>query len=133
MSVQSFLSTRRREAVLDLYNILLAAFLFTTPWLFAYANEVVRWDMWIVGAAIMAVALLAIFAYAAWDEWVNTMLGIWLIVSPWLLGFAHTRAMHFSIGIGLAVILMALIELMLGYNPPRENLPQPGSYSDTAI
>jgi len=133
MSVQSFLSTRRREAVLDLYNILLAAFLFTTPWLFAYANEVVRWDMWIVGAAIMAVALLAIFAYAAWEEWVNTMLGIWLIVSPWLLGFAHTRAMHFSIGIGLAVILMALIELMLGYNPPRENLPQPGSYSDTAI
>ena len=133
MSVQSFLSTRRREAVLDLYNILLAAFLFTTPWLFAYANEVVRWDMWIVGAAIMAVALLAIFAYAAWEEWVNTMLGVWLIVSPWLLGFAHTRAMHFSIGIGLAVILMALIELMLGYNPPRENLPQPGSYSDTAI
>jgi len=127
MSVQSYLSTRRREAVLDLYNILLAAFLFTTPWLFAYANEVVRWDMWIVGAAIMAVALLAIVAYAAWEEWVNTMLGVWLIVSPWLLGFAHTRAMHFSIGIGLAVILMALIELMLGYNPPRENFHHPES------
>jgi hypothetical protein len=35
----SFLSKRRREAVLDLYNILLAAFLFITPWLFGYPRE----------------------------------------------------------------------------------------------
>jgi hypothetical protein len=127
MSVRSFLSTRRREAVLDLYNILLAAFLFTTPWLFAYSNQATRWDMWITGAAVAAIALLAIVAYAAWEEWVNVALGIWLVVSPWLLGFAHTRAMHFSIGIGLAVILMALIELMLGYDPPQEILPLPRS------
>jgi hypothetical protein len=115
MSVWSFLSTRRREAVLDLYNIMLAAFLFTTPWLFAYSSEVTRWDMWITGAAITAIACLAIVAYSTWHEWANVLLSGWLIISPWILGFTHTRAMHFSIGIGVAVILMALIELILRY------------------
>ena len=28
----------RRESVLDIYNLVLALFLFITPWLFAYAN-----------------------------------------------------------------------------------------------
>jgi hypothetical protein len=33
--------------------------------------------------------------------------------SPWVLGFAHTRAMHFSIGIGSAVAFLAALELFL--------------------
>jgi hypothetical protein len=40
-------------------------------------------------------------------------LGIWLVASPWILGFAHTRAMHFSIGIGLAITFLAALELFL--------------------
>jgi len=121
MSVRTFLSTRRREAVLDLYNILLAAFLFATPWLFTYSNEITRWDMWMTGATIAAIACLAIVAYSTWQEWANVIVGAWLIVSPWVLGFTHTRAMHFSIGVGIAVILMAVIELELRYeeNSPR--------------
>ena len=34
----------------------------------------------------MAAAALSVFA--EWEEWVNLVLGLWLIVAPWALGFA---------------------------------------------
>ena len=49
------------------------------------------------------------------EEWANLLVGCWLIVSPWLLGFAHTRAMHFSIVAGAVVAFMAVLELWLEY------------------
>jgi hypothetical protein len=72
--------------------------------------------MWITGAVIAAIALMAIVAYAIWQEWANLVLGAWLIASPWLIGFTHTRAMHFAIGIGCVVVFMAAIELILDYD-----------------
>ena len=113
----------RSEAVLDIYNLSLAAFLFVSPWLFAYAQENARTDIWFSSAAVAAIAVAAIFAYANWKEWLNVLLGAWLIASPWLLGFAHTRAMHFSIGIGIAVAFMAIIELLVVNYPPTETPP----------
>jgi SPW repeat-containing protein len=107
---------RRREAVLDLYNCLLALLLFASPWLFKLTNGTAKLEMWAAGAAIGAISLAAIAAYANWEEWANVLLGIWLIVSPWALGFAHTRAMHFAIGIGIVVAFFALLELWLQYD-----------------
>jgi len=41
-----------------------------------------------------------------------------LIASPWVLGFAHTRAMHVSIGLGAMVAFIAALELWLvSYEP----------------
>ncbi len=106
----------RRESVLDLYNLLLAAVLFVSPWLFKLTNSVGKVDLWATGAVIAVISMAAIFAYANWEEWANFLLGLWLIASPWILGFAHTRAMHFSIGVGVAVAFMAALELWLQYD-----------------
>ncbi len=106
----------RAESVLDLYNLLLATVLFASPLLFARANGTAGIDLRISGAAIAVISLAAMIAFANWEEWANLLLGIWLIVSPWLLGFAHTRAMHFSIGIGAAVAFLAALELWLVYD-----------------
>jgi hypothetical protein len=105
----------RRESALDLYNLLLAAVLLASPWLFTLTNAAGKLDLWACGAAIAVLSLGAIIAYASWEEWANLLLGLWLIVSPWILGFAHTRAMHFSIGLGAAVAFLALLELWLVY------------------
>jgi len=105
----------RRESALDLYNLLLALALLSAPWLFALTNSAGKLDLWVSGAAIAVISLAALFAFARWEEWANLLLGLWLIASPWLLGFAHTRAMHFSIGIGCVVAFMALLELWLVY------------------
>ena len=101
------------EWVLDLYSLLLAMFLVISPWLFARANGTAAIDLRACGVAIALLSLAAMLAFANWEEWANLLLGLWLTVSPWVLGFAHTRAMHFSIGVGAMVAFLAALELWL--------------------
>ena len=103
------------ESVLDIYNLLLALILFGAPWFFAHASRTADLDLRLSSAAIIILSLAAIIAFSAWEEWINFALGLWLVASPWLLGFAHTRAMHFSIGIGVAIAFLAALELWLRY------------------
>ncbi len=113
----------RAESVLDLYNLVLAMVLFASPWLFARANGAAVIDLRISGAAIAILSLVAMVAFANWEEWAKLLLGIWLIVSPFVLGFAHTRAMHFSIGIGVPVAFLAALELWLVYDAAHPEPP----------
>ena len=106
----------RNESALDVYNLVAAAVLLAAPWLFSLTNGSARLDFRLSAAAIVAMSLAAMFAYANWEEWINALVGLWLIVSPWVLGFAHVRAMHFSVGIGIVVTFMALLELWLVYD-----------------
>jgi ABC-type branched-subunit amino acid transport system permease subunit len=105
----------RRESALDLYNVAFAVLLFASPWLFRLTNGTARMDFWISAVAILAISLAAILVYANWEEWANLAFGIWLIASPWILGFAQARAMHFAVGTGALVAFMSLLELWLSY------------------
>ena len=117
------ISKWRSESILDIYNFSFATFLFISPWLFAYTLEIARIDIMASSVVVALTAISAILAYANWKEWLNVMLGGWLIVSPWVLGFAHTRAMHFSIGIGIAVAFVAVTELLAVNYLPTSNPP----------
>jgi SPW repeat len=119
----------RRESALDLYNLLLAAVLLAAPWLFTLTNSTEKLDLWASGAAIAAISLAALVAYSNWEEWANLLLGLWLVVSPWLLGFAYTRAMNFSIGVGCLVAFLALLELWLQYETTFEDQARPSTTS----
>ena len=108
----------RRESVLDLYNLVFGLVLLFSPWLFAYASKDARVDLWTSGAVIAATSIIAVVAFANWEEWLNLLLGVWLMVSPWALGFAHTRAMHISIGLGAMVAFIAALDLwLMNYEP----------------
>src|ERR1700760_982635 len=103
----------RRTSALDCYAVAFGLFLFVSPWLFAYVSEKVRIEVWAAGAAITAISIATIVAFSDWEEWLNLLLGVWLIVSPWVIGFVHTRAMHVSILIGAMVAFLAALELWL--------------------
>lgn len=106
---------QERETAPDVYNLFLAAVLFISPWLFKLTNSQGKIDLWITSAIIVVLSLAAIIVYRDWEEWINVLMGIWLIASPWLLGFPHTRAMHLSIGFGAVIVLLALLDLFLHY------------------
>lgn len=106
---------QERETVPDVYNLFLASVLFISPWLFKLTNSQGRIDLWVTSAIIVVLSLAAIIAYHDWEEWINVLMGVWLIASPWLLGFPHTRAMHLSIGFGVVIVLLALLDLFLHY------------------
>ena len=68
----------------DVVNLILGAFLFIAPWLFNYAPGAESWNAWIAGAVIAALSVVALSAFAEWEEWLNLVVGLWVIVSPWV-------------------------------------------------
>jgi hypothetical protein len=110
---------RRPEAILNVYNFMLGAFLFVSPWLFAFAHGAAGTDARAGGAAIAAASMAALLMFVEWEEWVTLVAGLWIVLSPFALGFQHTTAMHVSIGIGLAVSYIAGLDLWLIHYGPR--------------
>ena len=112
---------KRREAILDLYNLALGAFLFISPWLFGFAGGIARRDAWASGALLVVCSAAAVLAFNLWEERINLLVGIWLVLSPWILGFAHTTAMHVQIGVGLVVMYLSALELwIVRYETPHD-------------
>jgi SPW repeat len=110
---------QRKESILDIYNLVLGALLFASPWLFASTHAVMGEDAWVTSILIVSLSVAALMAFAEWEEWIILLLGIWLVVSPWILGFHHITAMKINVGVGLAVAYLAGLELwLLHYSAP---------------
>ncbi|MBM3950214.1 MAG: hypothetical protein FJ311_02030 [Rhodospirillales bacterium] len=89
--MNALLQTAKRQWP-DVCNLLLGIWLIVSPWVLAYTNtQLAMWNAYILGAIIAIAAAAALIAFHEWEEWVSMALGIWLIVSPWVLGFATTK------------------------------------------
>jgi len=106
----------------DVANLLLGMTVFFSPWLFGLPAGV-QWDTAsIVGIFIAALSIAALAAFAVWEEWLNLVAGLALIVSPWLLGFQDGDGMTIDVMIGATVALLAACELWLAQDlGPRVN------------
>jgi hypothetical protein len=104
----------------DVINLILGAFLFISPWLFAFAPGAESWNAWIAGIVIAVLSIAALSAFAEWEEWLNFIVGLWTIVSPWALKFsAHTNAMRVAVIVGVIVAVLAAIEIWMTHQAPR--------------
>ena len=102
-------------------NLVLGAILFCSPWMFAFDAGLSSQNAFISGIVIAALSIAALAAFAVWEEWLNLIVGLWVIVSPWVLGFQGSTAMTVHVIIGIIVAVLAAIELWLMYqNPPRQ-------------
>ena len=75
---------------------------FFSPWILQFGHAVptadvggaapsvhrAAWDAWIAGAVVFLVALSAIGRFEVWQERLNTLIGFWVFIAPWILGFA---------------------------------------------
>ena len=104
----------------DVANLILGAVLLVSPWMFGFAAGAASQNASIAGIAIAVLAIAALAAFAVWEEWLNLIVGLWTLVSPWILGFQGTTAMTVHVIIGAAVAVLAAIELwLMSQNPPR--------------
>jgi len=71
-------------------NILIGLWVFVTPWIYGAAwNNPTSWNAWLLGP------LLVLLALGRWLSpltsrkvgWLNMLLGFWLFLSPWALGY----------------------------------------------
>jgi hypothetical protein len=98
----------------DPVNALLGVWLIVSPWLLRYSAErTAMADGVIVGVLLIAASLGAIYTLKAWEEWSEAILGLWMIVSPWLLKFSSVHvARNNAVITGIIVLVLALWVLL---------------------
>jgi len=112
----------KQHTALEIYQLVLAAFLFISPWMFAFAHGTLRIDTWVSAGIVGVVSVAALIAFREWEEWIACILGVWIAVSPWVFGFQHTRAMFINLTVGILITYLALMELwLIHYHPSAEN------------
>lgn len=104
----------------DWVNVLLGAWVVVSPWGIEHVmasaatpeatSGAGMWNLYVVGAAVAVLALVALYMFNAWEEWVNVALGVWLFVSPWLMGFSASAALTWN-----AVIAGILVAVFAGW------------------
>lgn len=93
-------------------NAILGVWLFVSPWVLLSAAESVSssvsWNYWVVGAIVAGTAIIALLNLRPWEEILNLILGVWLILSPWVMGYNTESALLWnSVISGLAVVAMS--------------------------
>jgi hypothetical protein len=105
-------------AACDVTNLILGAVLFLSPWLlsFASSHNPASWNAWIAGAVIVVLSIAALAAFAEWEEWLNLIVGLWVVISPWVLHFStNMQVTSMNVIIGAIVAALAAYEIWLAH------------------
>ena len=95
----------------DWVNLVLGAWLFISPWVIGFYSQMPgqSWNFFVIGAAMAVFAIVGLNVYSLWEEWVNLVLGIWMVISPWIVGYSGTvAARDDSIIVGVVVGVLAI-------------------------
>ena len=94
----------------DPVNALLGAWLVLSPWALGFQHSTAAMaNGVIIGLALVAAAVGAMLVPRAWEEWTEGALGLWMVVSPWVLGFTSFHAARASAVLtGIAIVALAL-------------------------
>ncbi len=103
------LSNRWQDQVI----LLLGVWLFVSPWVLGYPTDLpIAINAYIAGAVIACLAAFDLYKTYAWAVIINLLVGLWVLVSPWVPLLADRSAMmRNSVVVGIAVAVLALWEL----------------------
>jgi SPW repeat len=106
----------------DVVNLLLGMILFFSPWLFSFSAGA-PWQTTSpkIGLLVALLSMAALAAFAVWEEWLNLIAGLCLVLSPWLLGFQNGDAMTLHVAIGTIIAALASFEVWLAYASNRDD------------
>lgn len=108
----------------DRTNLVLGALLCVSPWLAWSGSTAITWNAVILGAAIVMAAIAAIAKPGVGPEWTNLGLGAWLLIAPWVLGFADQAVAGWtSLLIGMLVVYFAGMQIALLRRPAASRRP----------
>jgi hypothetical protein len=100
--------TSRAGSVL---NLLAGIWLIISPWVVGFtATPVAVWNTVILGIVILVLAAARLGSVGTTGlSWINLLLGIWLIISPFVLNFgASVLGMRNDVIVGILVVLFSL-------------------------
>jgi len=97
----------------DWVMLVFGVWLFITPfWMAGYASTVsiAAWNAYVLGVLVGLFAIVALASPRPWEEWVELVLGIWLLISPFVLAFstAEPGATLNAVILGVLIIIDSL-------------------------
>lgn len=94
--------------VLSGINFLLGIWLIISPYLMHYVSAPAKWNQTIFG---IVVVLLSAYRYAVprmqWTSWGNALVGIWMIIAPFILNYSSLSAYWNEIILGIIIAVLA--------------------------
>ena len=97
--------------ITNLVSVAAALLLATSPWLVGFTGEAAG-NAVLCGLLMLAFTVAALVRVRDWRSWMNLIPGVWVLLSPWIFGFAtHIGATVIHVIIGLVVSILALLEL----------------------
>jgi hypothetical protein len=97
---------------------ILGLWLLVSPFVLQFNSftEMAALNSYIFGVCIMAIAAIALARPRMWEEQLNMLLGVWLFIAPFALGFQNeTAAMANHLVLGLLIVGDAMWALQPDY------------------
>lgn len=89
-----------------------------SPWAVGADDLLVAMNALVVGVLIYAVSAFELRVAEVWEDWLNLLLGLWLLCAPWTMGYEHQAAVataHHTLG--ALVAALASLELWQDMRP----------------
>jgi uncharacterized membrane protein HdeD (DUF308 family) len=105
--------------VQDWINLICGVLLFISPWALRFSGDVMAARAaWVGGVIIFLMGVAALAQFAEWEEWVALVVGVLVVISPWVLGFAAIHAaMWTCVVLGIIVALSSISEIWTVHHP----------------
>ena len=116
----------------DWLNVVAGIWLFVSPWVLNFTGAAARypvttaiamtaaWNAWVLGAVVFLLSLVATHRPQSRPEWINMLLGVWIFISPWILGFARLSPALWDHWItGAVIVIVAFVGIAWAW-PDRD-------------
>ena len=112
-------SGRGGKSVQEWTNLICGVLLFISPWALGFVGDMTAArTAWIGGVVIAVMGVAALVQFAEWEDWIALIVGVLMIIAPWVLGFAAmTYAAGTFVVLGLIVAIVSFWEIWMVHHP----------------
>jgi hypothetical protein len=114
--------------VSTLFCWLAALWFFLSPWaFFGVSEQASAWNSWLLGGGLVLLTMLRLIAplVTSWVSWICTVSGVWIFISPWVLGYSGYGARTVnSIAVGSVLIGFSIMSRVISRQWPARAASQ---------
>lgn len=93
----------------DWVNLILGVAVLVSPAFLAIdPNGAIAWNAYICGGVITLIAIFGLASPQQWEEWTNLVVGAWLFIAPFGMGFSQSNAGITMMTLGILVVAFAI-------------------------